>query len=124
MLQLKFLICNNRNKSLCSGSSLCYVLYVQLKLLPQLKSDFKRTICWNKYLSKPKLLAQYPNLNQLVEPSFQGVNRLFVLVFENDAQRTSNKRYYLPNVEIKDYNVTIDGKNFLDQPVKSNKVTY
>ena len=124
MLQLKFLICNNRNKSLCSGSSLCYVLYVQLKLLPQLKSDFKRTICWNKYLSKPKLLAQYPNLNQLVEPSFQGVNRLFVLVFENDAQRTSNKRYYLPNVEIKDYNVMIDGKNFFDQPINSMIKTY
>ena len=46
------------------------------------------------------------------------VNRLFVLAFENDAQRTSNKRYYLPNVEIKDYNVMIDGKNFFDQPVK------
>ena len=39
-------------------------------------------------------------------------------------QRTSNKRYYLPNVEIKDYNVMIDGKNFFDQPVKNNKVTY
>ena len=39
-------------------------------------------------------------------------------------QRTSNKRYYLPNVEIKDYNVEIDGKNFFDQPVKNNKITY
>ena len=63
-------------------------------------------------------------MNHLVEPSFQGVNRLFVLAFENDAQRTSNKRYYLPNVEIKDYNVIIDGKNFFDQPVKNNKITY
>ena len=92
------------------------------KLLPQLKSGFKRTISWNKYLSKPELLAQNPNLD-LVEPSFQGVNRLFVLAFENDAQRTSNKRYYIPNVEIKDYNVMIDGKNFFDQPVKNDKVT-
>ena len=65
------------------------------KLLPQLKSGFKRTINWNKYLSKPELLAQNPNLNHLVEPSFQGVNTLFVLAFENDAQRTTNKRYYL-----------------------------
>ena len=80
------------------------------KLLPQLKSSFKRTISWNKYLSKPELLAQNANLNHLIEPSFQGVNRLFVLAFENDAQRTSNKRYYIPNVEIKDYNVMIDGK--------------
>ena len=81
-------------------------------------------INWNKYLWKPELLAWNPNLNHLVEPSFQGVNRIFVLAFENDAQRTSNKRYYLPNVEIKDYNVEIDGKNFFDQPVKNNKITY
>ena len=94
------------------------------KLLPQLKSGFKRTISWNKYLPKPELLAQNANLNHLIEPSFQGVNRLFVLAFENDAQRTSNKRYYIPNVEIKDYNVMIDGKNFFDQPVKNDKITY
>ena len=61
------------------------------KLLRQSKSGFKRTISWNKYLSKPELLAQNPNLD-LVEPSFQGVNRLFVLAFEDDAQRTNNKR--------------------------------
>ena len=45
------------------------------KLLPQLKSGFKRTIIWNKYLPKPVLLPQNPNLNHLVEPSFQGVKR-------------------------------------------------
>ena len=39
-------------------------------------------------------------------------------------QRTSNKRYYLPNVEIKDYNVMIDGKNFFDQPINSMTKTY
>ena len=54
----------------------------------------------------------------------QGVNRLFVLAFENDEQRISNKRYYIPNVEIKDYNVMIDGQNFFDQPIKNDKVTY
>ena len=94
------------------------------KLLTKLKSGLKRTINYNKYLSKPKLLAQNPNLNHLVEPSFQGINRLFVLAFENDTQRTSSKRYYLPNVEIKDYNVMIDGKNFFDQPIKNDKITY
>ena len=94
------------------------------KLLPQLKSGFKRTINWNKYSSKPELLEQNPNLNHLVEPSFLGVNRVFVLAFEDDAQRTSNKRCYLPNAEIKDYNVMIDGKNFFHQPVKNNKITY
>ena len=94
------------------------------KLLPQLKSDFKRTISWNKYLPKPELLAQNTNLHHLTEPSFQGVNSLFVLAFEDDAQRTSNKRFCIPNVEIKDCNVMIDEKNFFGQPVKGDKVTY
>ena len=98
------------------------------KLLPQLKSGFKRTISWNKYLAKPELLAQNANLNYLIQPSFQGVNRLFVLAFEHDNNnndwRTSNKRYYIPNVEIKDYNLMIDGKNYFDQPIKNDKVTY
>ena len=71
-------------------------------LLPQLKNGFKRTISWNKYLAKPESLAQNANLNNLIEPSFQGVNTLFVLVFQNDDQRISNKRYYILNVEIKE----------------------
>ena len=70
------------------------------------------------------MLAQTANLNHLIEPSFQGVNRRFVLAFENDAQRISKKRYYIPNVEIKDYNVMIDEKIFFDQPVRNDKVTY
>ena len=53
------------------------------------------------------------NLDHLVEPSFQGINRLFVLSFENDAQETIIKRYYLPNIEIKDCNVMIDENFFL-----------
>ena len=94
------------------------------KLLLQLKSGFKKTINWNKYLSKPVLLARNSNLNHLIEPSFQGVNRLFALPFEDDDQKISNKRYYIPNVEIKDYNVMIAGKNVFDQPIKNDKVTY
>ena len=47
------------------------------KLLPQLKNGFKRTVNWNKYLAKQELLAQNASLNYLIEPSFQGVNRLF-----------------------------------------------
>ena len=43
------------------------------------------------------------------------------MAFENDVQRISNKRYYLPNVGIEDYNVMIGGKNFFDQPIKNNK---
>ena len=94
------------------------------KFFQQLKSGFKRVINWNKYSSKPALLAQKPNLNHLVEPSFQGVNRFFVLAFENDAQRTSHSGYYLPNVEIKDYNIVINGENFFDKPIKNNIITY
>ena len=88
------------------------------KLLQQLKCGLKRVISWNKYLSKPELLAQKPNLNHLVEPSFQGVNILFILAFENDARRTSHTGCYLPNVEIKDYNVMINGENMFYQPIK------
>ena len=94
------------------------------KSFQQIKLGFKRVINWNKYLSKPELLAQNPNLNHLVEPSFQGVNRLFVLAFENDDHRTSDDQYYLPTVEVKDYNIMINGENFFDQPIKNNKVTY
>ena len=93
------------------------------KLLPQLKSTLKRTIS-QKYLAKPELLPQNPNINRLIEASFEVVNRLSILAFEYDAQRISKKRYYLPNEEIKDYNIMIDGKNFFDQPIKKGKVTY
>ena len=69
-------------------------------------------------------MGQNPNLKHFVETSFQGVKRLFVLAFENDTQRTSHTGPYLPNVEIKNYNVMINGENFFDQPIKMNKVTY
>ena len=52
------------------------------------------------------------------------VNRLFVLAFENDAQRNVHSGDYLPNVEIKNHNVIINGEKFFDQPIKDNKVTY
>ena len=101
---------SNANRNAITNTRL-YVPVVTLstqenaELLQQLKSGFKRVINWDKYLSKPELLAQNPNLNHLVEPSFQGVNRLFVLAFENDTQKTSAKGYYLPTAEIKDYNI-------------------
>ena len=120
----------NQNATFAITDTKLYVPAVTLstqentKFFQQLKSGFKRVINWNKYLSKPELLAQNPNLNHLVEPSFQGVNRLFVLAFENDDDRTSNEQYYLPTVEIKDYNIMLNGENFFDQPLKNNKITY
>ena len=94
------------------------------KLLQQLKSGFRRTINWNKYQSNLKTYPQNRYLNHLVDPSFQGVDRRFVLSIENEADRTSHSTYYLPKVEIKDYSVTIDGKNFFDQPINGKLKTY
>ena len=94
------------------------------KLLQQLKSGFKKTISWNKYESSIKIFAQNRYLNYLINPSFQEVNKLFVLAFQNENGRTSHSTYYLPKVEIKDYNYMIDGRNFFDQPINSMNTTY
>ena len=59
-------------------------------------------------------------MNHLVDPSFQRVNRLFVLSFENENNRRSYSNYYLPKVEVKDYNIMINGKNFFDQPINND----
>ena len=85
------------------------------KLLQQLKSGSKRTINWNKYQSNPKRYLNIENqyLNHLVDTSFPGVNRLFVLSFETENDRTSHSECYFPKIEINDYNVKIDGKTFL-----------
>ena len=88
------------------------------KPLEQLKSGFKRTINWNKYELKVTIEQQNQYLDFLINPSYQGVNRLFMSSFENTDVRTSYTRYYLPLVEIKNYNVVIDGQNFFHQPVK------
>ena len=73
---------------------------------------------------RSKKYAQSQYLNHLVDLSFQGVNRLFVLYFEKENGRTSHSEYYLPKVEVKDYNVNIDDKNFFDQPVNNDIKTY
>ena len=91
------------------------------KLLEQLKSGFKRTINWNKYQSKTSTKAQDQYLDFLINPSFEGRNRLFVLSFENENERPSHSEYYLPMVEIKDYNVNIDGRNYFDQPINNSR---
>ena len=80
------------------------------KLLQQLKSAFEKAISWNKYQSDPKICEQNQYLNHLIDPSFQGVNRLSALSFENENGRTSNSGCYLPKVEIKDKNIKFDGK--------------
>ena len=64
------------------------------------------------------------NLNCLIDPTFTNVNRLFVLTFENEDGRTSFSKYYIPKVEIKDFNVLIDGKPFFEIPVKNKEEAY
>ena len=127
----KFVLSNDTKATTFSiADAKLYVSVVTLstqynaKLLQQLKLGFKRTINWNKHQRKfsPERPNQY--LDFLVDPSFQGENRLFVLSFENENDRTVHTKYYLPTVEIKDYNVMIDGRNFFNHPVKNNLITY
>ena len=94
-----------------------------IKLLKQLESGLKRTISWNKYLAKTANQAQKRYLDHLIDPSFQGVNIIFVLPFK-DADCCETHNQYLPTVEIKDYNAMIDGRNFFCQPIKNDLKTY
>ena len=64
------------------------------------------------------------NLNYLIDSRFDKVNRLFVLTFKNEEDRTSFWKYHTPKVEIKDFNVLTDGKSFFDVLVKNNEETY
>ena len=96
------------------------------KLVKLLESGFSRPVYWNEYQTKIETrnldnnnLTRYP-----LDASFQGVRRLFVLVFNNiesDAkkvERNSHRKYFLPIVNITNYNVLIDGRNFHDHPIK------
>ena len=94
------------------------------KLLDQLKSGFKRTVKWNKYRSEISNQIANNSLNYLIDPTFNNVNRLFVLSFENEDDGTTFSKYYVPKIEIKDYNVLIDGKPFFEIPVKNKEETY
>ena len=92
-----------------------------IKLLEQLKSGFKRTLKWNKCRSQMTIQPKNNNLNYLIDPTFTNVNRLFVFLFARTIlsdKRDSFSHYYVPNVEINDFNVLIDGKSFFDLPVK------
>ena len=88
------------------------------KLLEQLKTGVKRTITRNKYISEMSNQTKNNNFNYLIDPTFTNVNRIFVLLFENENDRTSFSKYYAPKVEIKDFNVLIDGKPFFGIPAK------
>ena len=92
------------------------------KLLEQLKTEFKRTIKWNKYRSQMTIQPENNNFNYLIDPTFTSVNRLFVLWFTRD--NAGDNRDFLPNLEINYFNVLIDGKRFFDLSVKNEEEAY
>ena len=94
------------------------------KLLQQLKCGFNCTINFIKYQSKATIHTQNQYLDDLIDPSFQVVNRIFVLSFEINGDRIECTGYLLPKVQIKDNNFMIDGKNFFDQSVRTDLRTY
>ena len=86
--------------------------------LDQLKAGFKKTIKWNKYRSEMSNQTKNNNLNYLIDLTFTNVNRLFVLSLENES------KYYVPKVEIKDFNVLIDRRSIFEIPVKNKEEVY
>ena len=94
------------------------------KLLEQLKTGLKKTITWNKYRSEMSNQTINNNVNYLIDPAITNVNILFVLSYENETDRTSFSKYYIPKVEITDFNVLIDGKPYFDIPIKNNEEPY
>ena len=87
-----------------------------------METELKRTVNQNKYQSKLTDLEQNRYFEYLIHPSFQRVNRLFVLLFENRTDRKVHTKYIL-KAELKDYNVIIDGKNAFDKPIKNTLET-
>ena len=61
------------------------------------------------------------DLNCLIDPTFNKVNRMFVFSFKNEDDRMTFSQYYTPNVEIKDFNVLINGTSVFGVAVKNNK---
>ena len=71
--------------------------------------------------------SQNNNLIYLIDPTFTNVNKLFIFSFERNVigdNRDSISHYYVPNIEIKDFNVLIDKKSFFDLPVKNKEEAY
>ena len=89
-----------------------------------MKSGFKRTLTGINIQKQTTQNAPNWYLNFSIYPSFQGVNRLFVLPFNGNDNRKGHSRYYLSNAKVKDYNVVIDWENFFDRPIKSYIKTY
>ena len=108
-----------------------YVLVIILsskdnvKLIKLLEEGFKRPVYWNEYQIKIETRElENSNITRFpLNASFQGVRRLFVLAFCNTdngakkVERNSPAKYFLPRVNITNYNVLIDGRHFYNQPI-------
>ena len=97
--------------------------------IEQQNKGFQRSIYWNEY--KTKELTEDADANVFkyinLDPSFQGLNRLFVMAYNRvDGQPTRNgqRKYYLPRIGLNKCNVIIDGRNFYDNPIKSDIEKY
>ena len=97
--------------------------------IEQQNKDFQRSIYWNEY--KTKEINEDADANVFkdinLDPSFQGVKRLFVMTYNRvDARPTRNgqRKYYLPRISLNKYNVIIDGRNFYDNPIESDIEKY
>ena len=96
-----------------------------VKLVKLLEERFKRPVYWNEYQAKIKLKDSDINnpITLLLDTSFQGVRKLFVLSFDDNnngdkkVKRNSPTRNFLPRVNITNYNVVINGRNFYDQAI-------
>ena len=92
-----------------------------------LSEVFKIPIYWNEYKVIPeKIYAANQNIRILIDPSWQGINRLFVLAYLCDSTSTANSHriYFLPRIRIENYNIEIDGRNFYDQPINDSIKQY
>ena len=97
--------------------------------IEQQNKGFQRSIYWNEYKTKEKNEDQDANVFKYInlDPSFQGVNRLFVMTYnreDNQPTRNGKQKYYLPRIDLKKYNVFIDGRNFSDNPIESDIEKY
>ena len=94
------------------------------KLLEGLKTGINIDYEWTRYRAQIINQPAINNLNFLIEPTFNNVNRLFVLAFPDEEDRSSFSKYYTPTVEIKDYNVLFDLQSFDDISIKNKEQTY
>ena len=95
--------------------------------IEQQNKKFQRSIYWNEYKTKEINEDADANVILLLDPSFQGVNRLFVMAYNRaNGQPTRNgqRKYYLPRIDLEKYNVIIDGRNFYDNPIESDIKKY